>query len=474
MTRNEIATGLRRLGLKKGDSVLLHSSLSSLGRVEGGPAAVIDAFLDVLGAEGTLMVPVFGALGILTETLKARPGAVISPCPLGTVAALGPAAEELCRDHWRADTVHGADTPYTRLAELGGHICLLGVDQDRNTTLHSVEALLELPYLSDSTAAFETPGGETVTRTWKYYPGPHRDFIGLDRCFREAGVMRTGRIGNAEVRLIKSQDLLDIALAAGRKDPAFALCGNPACADCVRQRAAIFAGRMDRESFTLTASSRLAGRYVPEIIDNLKAAGIRFVELDYLEGKACAFFSPEKLLAAVREFEADGIGVSALRAAAVPDDVSGLAGPAAAAGIRRLVLPLSEALRSAAAVRKAGLEPVFYNHSQQAGAAARILKEIGGTACFNPPGFVLAGEMPFLDSYRIGRFAGIIGQLDICDCTRDGLPARPARGNGEIKELISILRCRRFSGCFCLGGGAVFPGTLKDAVSDFTNLLDRM
>src|SRR5690606_7280962 len=57
VTREEIAEGLRRLGVAGGQEVLLHSSLKSFGRVDGGPDAVIDAFLDVLGPSGTLVCP---------------------------------------------------------------------------------------------------------------------------------------------------------------------------------------------------------------------------------------------------------------------------------------------------------------------------------------------------------------------------------------------------------------------------------
>jgi hypothetical protein len=82
--------------------------------------------------------------------------------------------------------------------------------------------------------------------------------------------------------------------------------------------------------------------------------------------------------------------------------------------------------------------------------------------------------MPFLQSYRIGRFIKTIEQLDIADMTWNEEPTRLARGNAEIKELISILRCHNFSGWFSLGGGARFPGTLKDAADDLFKLIDTM
>ena len=155
MKRKEIAEGLKTLGLRKGSIVLLHSSFLSLGKVENGPGEVLQAFLDVIGKKGTLLVPAFGQRGVLVEMVKQLPGAIVSSCPPGCVAAYGPAAKELCRGHGEAETAHGKGTPYTRLAEMGGLICLLGVDQDRNTSLHSIEALLELPYLKTVTATIK-------------------------------------------------------------------------------------------------------------------------------------------------------------------------------------------------------------------------------------------------------------------------------------------------------------------------------
>ena len=473
MERAELVKSLRELGLGKGDAVLLHSSLISLGYVEGGADAVIKAFLDVIGKRGTLLVPAFGALGVIPETLKKRRDAVFSDCPVGTVAAVGADAKALCADHWKADTAHGKDTPFTRLAEKGGYICLLGVDQDRNTSLHSVEALLELPYLSPVTRTFKTPDGREVTKTWNYYPGPHRDFIGLDRILLESGAMRVGRIGNAQVRLIRASKMFEVLLALGEEDPAFALCTNPSCADCVRQRAAIFAAEMAEESFRLTVSSRLAGRYVPEMIENLKRTGISLIELDYLQGKACALTPADKLRRAVEELAEAGIAVSALRVPAVPDDPAKLAGLASSCGIRRVILPLMNSR-----VKKAGVEVSFVNLCQSALSAKKAVAELaeksGCDLTFNGPRFVQAGEMPFLQSYRIGHFIKVLRQLDVADCKWDGEATALACGNGEIKELVSILRCHNFNGFLCLGGGAAYPGSLEDAVNDFRDLLGTM
>ena len=56
-TRSSLATDLRQLGLTPGSIVLVHASLSSLGWVCGGSVTVIQALMDVLTTEGTLIMP---------------------------------------------------------------------------------------------------------------------------------------------------------------------------------------------------------------------------------------------------------------------------------------------------------------------------------------------------------------------------------------------------------------------------------
>jgi len=479
MTQSDIEKGLRDLGLGQGDVVLLHSSLRSLGHVDGGAQAVIDAFLAVLGEQGTLVVPTFGALGIITEVVREDPRAVRSIHPIAGVAAIGAQAEVICKDHWKAETAHGEGTPYTRIAELGGYVCLLGVDHDRNTTLHTVEALLRLPYLSDRTLTFPAEDGEQVTHTWRFFPGPHRDFIGLDRLLREKGVMTVRRIGNSVVRLMKSRELIDVCLEAGRADPAFVLCDNPNCADCVGQRAAIRRDRFAKEVFQLTASSGLAGRYVPEMLANLSAGGIECVELDIVEGQPVQTLTEGQIQDVVEELRGGGCTVTALRCSAIPEAPEDVLDAAANNGVPRVIMPLgstSESLANAAASRSLGIS--FFNTVQGSMLATEMLLalrekgyEVGFT--FNAANFARAGEKPFLYSFK-KKLHGFVDQLDIEDACFDGSPQTLAHGNAEIKEMVSILRCASFGGCMTLTLGNRHVGTLRDAVERFEALLDAM
>jgi len=150
MTALEIQEVIESLGLKRGDYVMLHASLSSIGCVEGGADAVIDALIAVLGPEGLLMMPSFGCrgavfdrktsetnLGIIADTFWRRPDVVRSHDPCQAVAAWGKGKRVLIEGHERQPTSCGEGTPYHQFCRWGGKVLLLGCDQDRNTILHT-------------------------------------------------------------------------------------------------------------------------------------------------------------------------------------------------------------------------------------------------------------------------------------------------------------------------------------------------
>jgi aminoglycoside 3-N-acetyltransferase len=479
VTKIDIATALRALGLKPGDIVLLHSSLASLGEVEGGAEAMVEAFLTVLGDAGTLVAPVFEpGLGVISEAINNHPRAVRSVHPLACVAAIGKDAEKLCRDHWKAETAHAQGTPYLRIADKGGYVCLLGVDQDRSTTLHTAEALLRLPYLTTETRAFPTPEGE-ITRSWAFFPGPHRNFIGLDPLLRESGRMKMGKIGNAVVRLIRSRDLIELVLEAGRKDPAFVLCQNPNCPDCLEQRARLRRDFFQRESFTVAASAALAGEFAEAIAARCHEAGIGAVELDALRGRPLTMLKPPVIVKAISLLREEGIRVVALRSAAVSERLQELINLVREQQVPRVIAPLSqEAATYAAAAKKANLSISFFNSDLDSDACSRILLQLRdqGLAAgftFNGANFARSGELPFLASYK-KKLRRFVDQLDLVDGTYDGRPQPLACGNAEVKEMISILRCASFSGCMTLAAGNRHVGTLEDAAARFQALLQAM
>ncbi|WP_347246334.1 AAC(3) family N-acetyltransferase, partial [Thermogutta sp.] len=112
VTKQHIIDGLRELGLRAGDTVVVHSSLSSFGKVQGGAETVVEALLEVLGPEGTLAVPTFNfepdvfdpdstpsVVGQITEAVRKLPGAIRSKHPTHSVAAIGRLARVITEGH---------------------------------------------------------------------------------------------------------------------------------------------------------------------------------------------------------------------------------------------------------------------------------------------------------------------------------------------------------------------------------------
>ena len=133
VVRSDVIRSLESMGLKAGDRVMVHSSLSSMGHVEGGAPTVLQAFLDVLGAAGTLMVPTFthsgcqyydplltpSLNGAITEAARSLPGAIRSLHPTHAVTVVGPDAEDLVEDDLDRGAL-GRDSALDRLIKKGG------------------------------------------------------------------------------------------------------------------------------------------------------------------------------------------------------------------------------------------------------------------------------------------------------------------------------------------------------------------
>ncbi|UKL05242.1 aminoglycoside N(3)-acetyltransferase [Streptomyces sp. NBU3104] len=234
-TRASLAAALRDLGVRPGETLLAHTSLSSLGWVCGGPVALVQALLDAVGPDGTLTVPTHSGdnsdpagwsappvpepwwpairahmppydprttpsrgVGVVPETLRTWPGALRSAHPQTSFAALGPGARALVEGH-ALDCRLGEQSPLARLEEAGARVLLLGTGYASCTAFHLAEYRISGPRVRNSFAV-RTPSGPrwtTVTDTSVSDEG----FAELGADFERSRAVVRGTVGGATARL---------------------------------------------------------------------------------------------------------------------------------------------------------------------------------------------------------------------------------------------------------------------------------
>ena len=252
VTRDRIARGISDLGISDGDSVFIHSSLSSMGHVVDGPDAVVAAFLDVLGPTGTLMVPTFSfsstrvydvrttpsKTGAITEAVRRHPLSVRSPHPTHGSCAIGPDVDELMRDHLLFGPLD-IGCPEDRLAKRGGWVLLLGVDHRVNSTVHIGEAYagsiarrVRFNTISPARPRVIMPDGTELVVTIVSMPGCSEGFGAVEEPMRAEGQIIDGQIGAARCQLMKGQDVIDTTVQMLHSDPLALQCEFPNCPTC--------------------------------------------------------------------------------------------------------------------------------------------------------------------------------------------------------------------------------------------------
>lgn len=255
VTRADIVAGLRSAGLAGGEVVLVHSSLSRFGYVEGGSDTVIDAVLDVLGPAGTALFtaittsaeftvahvratragtidreqPMFRVAetptwaGRIPETFRRRNGVLRSWHPTHSVCGLGPSAAELLAEHHRGSSC-GLGSPYEAITRLDrGRVLLLGVNHERNTTIHTFEELAGHEYMLHEPTCripfLDPEGQERLAETTLHRWHIDRELGRLESRYIDAGGQTVVTIGAAPVRLCRATVLREVTLAALEDDP---------------------------------------------------------------------------------------------------------------------------------------------------------------------------------------------------------------------------------------------------------------
>jgi aminoglycoside 3-N-acetyltransferase len=162
LTKEQIHTSLREMGIQPSDTVLMHTSMRAIGPVEGGCDGLIDAFTAYL-SEGLYLIPTHTwdnvgqenpvydvrktppCIGALPTVAAFRPDGVRSLHPTHSMAAFGRGAAAFVAGEEKATSPGTPGGCWARLAEVGAKILLVGVGLNRYTFLHAVDEMLDLP-----------------------------------------------------------------------------------------------------------------------------------------------------------------------------------------------------------------------------------------------------------------------------------------------------------------------------------------
>ena len=163
--KQDILCALERVGVKKGDTIFVHSSLKSFGYVDGGAETVIVSLKEAIGEEGTLVMPTLSQknwatvyqdwtidrpsdVGLITETFRKQPNTLRSNQETHSVAASGRLAKEITDGHTAFGPRYGAygdyafshSSPYQKMYDMGAKVLFLGADPfATNTFKHFCE-----------------------------------------------------------------------------------------------------------------------------------------------------------------------------------------------------------------------------------------------------------------------------------------------------------------------------------------------
>ncbi|WP_050615340.1 aminoglycoside N(3)-acetyltransferase [Bacillus testis] len=247
-TVRSLVSDFQSLGVQKGMTIIVHSSLKSLGWVCGGANAVVQALMETVGREGTIVMPTQSAelsdpayweeppvpeewwetirnempafdpkttttlgMGKIVDCFRSYDDVIRSYHPTTSFAAWGKHAHFIT-EHHSLEFSLGEESPLQKIYDLNGHVLLIGVGYEHNTSLHLAECHANACY----TCQQGSPIIEDDRRVWKEYEEFLYDtdkFNEIGFLFERNGLVSTGQVGMAECRLIPQRQLVDFATA---------------------------------------------------------------------------------------------------------------------------------------------------------------------------------------------------------------------------------------------------------------------
>lgn len=271
VTKPMIVQALKNVGVKKGDVLLVHSGLSYLGHVDGGAETLLDALIETVGEDGTILLPVFtrpyiafeGSLnksrifrpaceefqdriftGAVPKALLHRPGTKRSAHATHAWCGVGKMADYCLSAQTLLEPPASENSPMAKALELGGKVVFIGSDIHSNTFLHYLEDKANAPYLENAVVKVKDADGKLHTEViHKHLPG-HRSFYGYTpregkfykAAFEKGLQVAVEPLGFSRVQMMDLKQLDTIGMELFREDPLATLCDSPTCAFCRKFR----------------------------------------------------------------------------------------------------------------------------------------------------------------------------------------------------------------------------------------------
>ena len=240
LTKEILIKELRRIGINAGDHVLVHSALSKIGYIENGPTTLIEALIDVVDDNGTLLMPSFPAkgrnkdhlesypffdikntpsqMGITTEIFRKMPDVFRSFHPTDTVCAKGKLAEHFTNSHYNQLTPYNEFSPFRKLCDANGKILMLGTTLNGAcTNLHTLEDAVDFEYPVYDDKIFEVTmidanSNSSIVKTKVHNPvySAKRNADALKPLFEKEKALTNDQIGDAKTMLIDANKMFEV------------------------------------------------------------------------------------------------------------------------------------------------------------------------------------------------------------------------------------------------------------------------
>jgi aminoglycoside 3-N-acetyltransferase len=250
ITHTQLVSDFKTLGVLPEQTIMLHASVNAVGKVMGGANVILQALLETLTPEGTLMMyagwedipdymldlppdlhpiyyaehPVFDPMiaravrknSILAEFLRTFPGTQRSQNPEASMIAHGKHAAWLTDNH-PLNYGYGLGSPLAKLIEIKGYVLMLGAPLDRVTLLHHAEYQAKMRH--KNVIHYPCPILRDGKKVWvdieDYETGEPHDAYTLDEivhAYLAHKPTKQGKVGNADSYLFDAADLNQFAI----------------------------------------------------------------------------------------------------------------------------------------------------------------------------------------------------------------------------------------------------------------------